>query len=177
MRLFAGKSRTIQRTQRRKAPQPRFSAGSCTGAKHARLCAMVTRRLFFAAAALAPSGALAQPAPQGSRLIAATLYDDYDAKGFARWLSERRSFIVHVHAEWCSACRLQEARLKALLVDPAIRRLPFIRVDFDSERDFRQRYRITAQSTLIAFRDGREIARSVGETNAGALRDFVIQVM
>ncbi|MGL4324080.1 MAG: thioredoxin family protein [Beijerinckiaceae bacterium] len=138
---------------------------------------MMNRRSFLAMAALAPAGAAAQPAPQGSRLVAATLYDDYNAKGFERWLSARRSFIVHVHADWCSACRMQEARLKTLLADPAIRRLPFIRVDFDHDQDFRRRYRITAQSTLLAFKDGREIARSVGETNTGALRDFVVQVI
>lgn len=137
---------------------------------------MINRRFLLLSGLLMPAVARAQPAPQGSRLIAATLYDDYDPKGFARWLSQRRSFIVHVHAEWCSACRIQETRLKTLLTDPAIRRLPFIRVDFDSEQDFRRRYRITAQSTLLAFKDGREIARSVGETNAGALRDFVMQV-
>ncbi|MGL5734368.1 MAG: thioredoxin family protein [Beijerinckiaceae bacterium] len=136
---------------------------------------MINRRFLAAALVALPCAARAQsPAPTGRRLIGATLYDDYSPQAFERLLAARRSFIVHVHAEWCSACRMQEARLKTLLVDPAIRALPFVRVDFDRDGDFRRRYRVTAQSTLLVFKNGREVARSTGETAAGALQDMVM---
>lgn len=139
------------------------------------------RRLFLAGllmtpVALAPSPTLAQPVP-GSRIVAATLYDPYEPTAFAKLLASGRPFIVHVHAEWCSACRMQEARLKAMLADPAVRALPFVRVDFDRDMDFRKRFRVGAQSTLIAFRGGKEVARRVGETETGKLREFVAVVL
>lgn len=132
----------------------------------------MNRRLFLACLAMVPLSALGQPVP-GSRIVAATLYDPYEPKAFAKLLASGRPFIVHVHAEWCSACAMQEARLKTFLIDPAVRALPFVRVDFDRDREFLRRFRVNAQSTLIAFRGGKEVARSVGETGAGTLRAFV----
>lgn len=133
---------------------------------------MNRRSLFALPVLLATAPLAAQPAP-GSRIIAATLYDDYTPPLFAKLLASGRPFIIHVHADWCSACRMQEARLKSFLVDPAIRALPFVRVDFDADRDFLKRFRVGAQSTLIAFRGGKEVARSVGVVEAGRLRELV----
>lgn len=171
MRLFAGKRTAFQRRRADQEPQGGFNLGSGPGGFCARLARM-NRRLFLACLIVAPSAGRGQPVP-GSRIVAATLYDRYEPEAFAKLLASGRPFIVHVHAEWCSACAMQEARLKTFLIDPAVRALPFVRVDFDRDREFLQQFRISAQSTLMAFRGGKEVARSVGETGVGGLKEII----
>ena len=42
-------------------------------------------------------------------------------------------------------------------------------VDFDTQKDAVRGFNARMQSTLIAFRGPREVARSVGETKAGPI--------
>jgi hypothetical protein len=44
------------------------------------------------------------------------------------------------------------------------------KVDFDSSKGLLRQWKVTQQSTLIAFKGRAERRRSTGETEAGALR-------
>lgn len=54
--------------------------------------------------------------------------------------------------------------------DPAFASVTVFKVDFDSSKDVLREWKVTQQSTLIAFKGGTEKMRSTGETDAGALR-------
>lgn len=46
-------------------------------------------------------------------------------------------------------------------------------VDFDSQKDILREFGVQQQSTLIAFKGGKEVGRSVGQTSAAAIENLL----
>jgi thioredoxin 1 len=76
---------------------------------------------------------------------------------------------VVFHADWCPTCRAQAPLLKDLLQTPALKSLTLFVADYDTETTLRQSFRVTQQSTIVVFKDGKEIARSTGDTQRDSL--------
>jgi thioredoxin 1 len=57
-----------------------------------------------------------------------------------------------------------------LSTDPEFATVKVFKVDFDSSKDLLRQWKVTQQSTLIAFKGRAERRRSNGETETGALR-------
>jgi thioredoxin 1 len=76
---------------------------------------------------------------------------------------------VVFHADWCPICRAQAPLLKDLLQTPALKSLTLFVADYDTEKTLRQSFGVTQQSTIVVFKDGKEIARSTGDTQRDAL--------
>jgi len=82
--------------------------------------------------------------------------------------------VVDFAASWCPTCKAQKPIVKALLNEPARKPLTLFVADFDKEEALKKRLGVTMQSTLIAFKAGKEVARSTGQTDKaelGALLD------
>jgi len=77
--------------------------------------------------------------------------------------------LVVVHADWCPTCRAQEPVLTSLLQKPDLAKLTALEVDFDGQRDVVHSFRATQQSTLIVFKGGAEVGRSVGDTSPAGI--------
>ena len=88
---------------------------------------------------------------------------------FAAAQAAGEPLIIHVTAPWCPTCHAQAPTLQSLIKDPAYDDLLILDVDFDSQKDVLRRFRVQTQSTLIAFRDGAEVDRSVGVTDPKAI--------
>ena len=54
--------------------------------------------------------------------------------------------------------------------DQAFSSVTVFKVDFDSSKELLREWKVTQQSTLIAFKGTKETRRSTGETDADALR-------
>ena len=72
---------------------------------------------------------------------------------------------VEVHAPWCPTCKQQAPHIARLLADPRFRNIAAFSVDFDSQKDALRRLNASKQSTLIVFKGGKELDRSVGDTD------------
>lgn len=127
------------------------------------------RALTFAIlAVIAAFGiAIAKPA-------AAQDWTSYAPAAFAEAQSAGKPVVVHVHAPWCPTCKAQLPTLDELRQDAALKNAVFLRVDFDSQKDFLRAHRVTSQSTVLVFRGGKEAARSVADTNRDRLRALVL---
>jgi thioredoxin 1 len=76
---------------------------------------------------------------------------------------------VVFHADWCPTCRAQAPLLKDLLQTPTLKSLTLFVADYDTEKALRQSFGVTQQSTIVVFKDGKEVARSTGDTQRDAL--------
>jgi thioredoxin 1 len=94
---------------------------------------------------------------------------DYSPAAFEAALNSGKPVLVWIHASWCPVCKAQEPTLAKIEADPQYKDLTVVRVDFDSQKEVVKRFGASVQSTLIAFRAGKEVGRSVGETEPGAL--------
>lgn len=73
------------------------------------------------------------------------------------------------HADWCPTCRAQAPLLKDLLQTPALKPVTLFVADFDTEKALKKSFGVTQQSTIVVFKDGKEVARSTGDTQRGSL--------
>ena len=84
-----------------------------------------------------------------------------------------KSILVEIHATWCPTCKAQAPILADLEKDAKFQNLLVLHVDFDSQKDAVRRFGARVQSTLITFKDGKETARSVGDTNRASIADLL----
>lgn len=91
--------------------------------------------------------------------------DAFDQAVFDRLLKEGKPVLVAVHADWCATCRAQEIFLKDLLKTQPYNNLQVLRVDFDRQKKVVRAFKVRMQSTLIVFKNGKEIDRSTADTD------------
>ena len=76
---------------------------------------------------------------------------------------------VVFHADWCPTCRAQAPLLKELTQTPELRSLTLFVANFDTEKALKKSLGVTQQSTVVVFKDGKESARSTGDTQQANL--------
>lgn len=96
----------------------------------------------------------------GSRAWAASIIPGFDAAA-----KEGTPILVHVTAPWCETCQAQKPIVSELLARRDFAAVKKFEIDFDSQKDILADLRVTTQSTMIVFVDGKEIDRQVGQTD------------
>jgi thioredoxin 1 len=76
---------------------------------------------------------------------------------------------VVFHADWCPTCRAQAPVLKDLSQTPELKSVTLFVADYDTEKALKKSLAITQQSTIVVFKDGKESARSTGDTQRDSL--------
>jgi thioredoxin 1 len=123
---------------------------------------MLSRRILLVGLALAAAAPALSPAIAQS----ATAAQKFTPAAFAAAQAAGKSVIIEVSAPWCPTCRTQKPILQSLLGKPEFKDVSLFEVDFDSQKAVLMELKVSAQSTLIAFKGKTEILRSVGETRA-----------
>ena len=97
------------------------------------------------------------------------LGDPFDQARFDKLLKEGKPVLVTIHADWCSTCLTQGKILGGLLKTPPYNQLQVLRVDFDKQKNAVHAFKAEWQSTLIVFKNGKEIDRSTADTDKDAI--------
>lgn len=119
----------------------------------------ILRKWFFFML-LAASGAVSAMSIAGQAYTQAE-FDSLQKSG--------RPTLVMVHADWCPTCRAQDPLLLDLLQTPAFKDITALSVDFDTQKAVLRYFHVSQQSTLIVFKGGKEVARSIGDTDKASL--------
>jgi thiol-disulfide isomerase/thioredoxin len=93
----------------------------------------------------------------------------FDAATFRELLASSRPVAVDFSASWCPTCRAQAPLLRSITGEPGFKDLTLLVADYDKETALRKTYKVSMQSTLIVFRNGKEVARSTGDTTRSGL--------
>lgn len=80
--------------------------------------------------------------------------------------------IVDVSAPWCPTCKAQKPIVDSLAKQAAYKDVTILTVDFDSEKTVLKQFKVNMQSTLIAFKGGKETARSVGDATPAGIENI-----
>lgn len=121
---------------------------------------ILTRRMIvplFAAAALLG------PAQAGEK-------QKFSQGSFDAAVKSGKAVFVEVHAPWCPTCKQQGPHISRILAEPKFKDVAVFSVDFDSQKDALRQLNASKQSTLIVFKGGREVDRSVGDTDGQTIR-------
>jgi thiol-disulfide isomerase/thioredoxin len=96
---------------------------------------------------------------------------DYNGKSLAESITAGKKTLVWFHATWCATCKAQELVLAKIPKDQ--NHTVIIKVDFDTATKLRRELKVPTQSTFLVYKDGKEIARSVGVTDPAELKKLV----
>ena len=96
----------------------------------------------------------------------------FDSKSFDEAIASGTT-LVDFWATWCGPCRMQAPILDAF--DSEMGTVVKVgKVDVDEQPEIAARYNIFSIPTLIAFKDGAEIARNVGVTDLDGLKRLTL---
>lgn len=122
-----------------------------------RVCRGLSRRACLALVGLLVAAA----APAAERV--------FEQAAFDAALAARHPVAIAFEADWCSTCSVQKPAIVELLGEPRFASMTLFLADFDADVAIRRRLRVVQQSTVVVFRDGREVARATGLTDKAAL--------
>lgn len=97
----------------------------------------------------------------------------YTQATFEQLTQQGKPVLVEVHADWCSTCKAQANITDALLREAPYRGITTLRVDYDKQKDVLKKLRVNKQSTLIVFRNGKEVGRSLGDTSEEGIENLL----
>lgn len=92
----------------------------------------------------------------------------YAQAEFDKLNAEGKGVVLAIHAPWCPTCKVQSPIQSELMSSPAFKDVTMMTIDFDSQKDVLKNFKVIMQSTIISFKGGKEVGRSVGDsTRAG----------
>ncbi len=80
--------------------------------------------------------------------------------------------LVDFFAEWCAPCRMLVPVLEELAEEKKDQ-MKFCKVDIDQAQDITTEFQVTSVPTLILFKDGKEVNRTIGLKDGDALRALI----
>ncbi|NKL79862.1 thioredoxin family protein [Rhizobium leguminosarum] len=81
--------------------------------------------------------------------------------------------LVHVTAPWCEVCQAQKPVVAKLVGNGDFADMKKFDVDFDSQKAVLQKLKVQTQSTMVLFKNGKEIDRSVGVSDPAEIEAFL----
>ncbi|MEO0918614.1 MAG: thioredoxin family protein [Pseudomonadota bacterium] len=101
-------------------------------------------------------------------------FTDYTTGLVDRELAAGKTVFIDFAADWCSTCRAQESKIKALKAEnPAYEaNVLFVRVDWDDHRngELANRLNIPRRSTLVVLKGDQELGRIVAGTRTEQIK-------
>lgn len=134
---------------------------------------MMHRRQFLASTALLAIAGSAAPALAGLP----TGFQDYNKERFEALLKGSKPVLVHVHADWCPVCVRQERSFNGLATSADFQKFAAVQVNFDMDKDFRDRFKVQNQSVILVIRDGKEVARLGGVSDQAKIAEFMAKAL
>jgi thioredoxin 1 len=99
--------------------------------------------------------------------------DDYSPAAIKKAESAGQSYVLSFHADWCPTCKAQAKVYEQLKADPALKNVTVYNVDYDGETELKKALKVRGQSTVIAYKGAKEVARSVADTSKDGLKQLL----
>ena len=97
----------------------------------------------------------------------------FSQKDFDALTAAGKPVVLDVSATWCSTCAAQKPIIDGLMKQPAYRDVTLMTIDFDTAKPTLKAFKLTMQSTLVAFKGAHEVGRSVGDTTPAGLEGLI----
>jgi thiol-disulfide isomerase/thioredoxin len=81
--------------------------------------------------------------------------------------------VLDISATWCPTCAEQKPIINGLMKQPAYKDVTLMTIDFDAAKPTLKEFKVTMQSTLVAFKGAHEVGRSVGDTTPAGLEALI----
>lgn len=96
----------------------------------------------------------------------------FTQQDFNKLAHDGKPVVVDVSATWCPTCMAQKSIINGLSKQPFYKDVAILSVDFDTDKAILKQFNVNMQSTLIAFKGGKETARSIGDTSTSGIESI-----
>jgi thiol-disulfide isomerase/thioredoxin len=127
---------------------------------------MIDRRSLLASTLALGAAAALSPALADNRW-------PFEMSAFEKAQAEGKPIFIEVYAPWCPTCRRQQPIIDGLLKKPEFAGIEAFTLDYDNQKDALKALRVTGQSTLIAFKGGKETGRAIAITDPKAIEKLM----
>lgn len=97
----------------------------------------------------------------------------YNQAEFDQLTAAGKPVVLAIHATWCPTCKAQAPIQSKLMGSPAYKDYTLFTIDFDADKPVLKKFKVTTQSTMIAFKGRTEVGRSVGDTNGESIEALI----
>jgi thioredoxin 1 len=97
----------------------------------------------------------------------------FSQQDFDKLTQEGKPVVLDISATWCPTCKAQKPIIDGLMNKPAFKDVTLMTLDFDTNKPTLKKYKVTMQSTLVAFKGDKEVGRSTGDTTASGLEGLI----
>lgn len=97
----------------------------------------------------------------------------YNQAQFDALNASGKPVLISVHADWCPTCRAQKPVIEELMKQAAYTNVTTLVINFDGDQALLKKFRVNKQSTLIAFKAGKEVDRSIGDTTPAGIENLI----
>ena len=92
---------------------------------------------------------------------------------FDKLAQEGKPVVLDISATWCPTCKAQKPIIDGLMKQPAYKDVTLMTIDFDAGKSTLKKFKVTMQSTLVAFKGNKEVGRSTGDTTPEGLEGLI----
>ena len=93
--------------------------------------------------------------------------------GFDALTASGKPVVLDISATWCPTCKAQRPIIGSLMQQPAYKDVTLMTLDFDTDKPILKKFKVSMQSTLVAFKGVQEVGRSVGDTSPEGLEGLI----
>lgn len=97
----------------------------------------------------------------------------YSEREFDQLTAEGKPVLLDISATWCPTCKQQKPIIESLMKQPAYTDVTTLTIDFDASKPTLKKFKVTSQSTLVAFKGAKETGRSVGDTTPDGIESLI----
>lgn len=97
----------------------------------------------------------------------------FSPQEFDHLTQQGKPVVLDISAPWCPTCKVQKPIIEGLMQQPAYKDVTLLTIDFDTSKAALKQFKVTMQSTLVAFKGGKEVGRSVGDAKPESIEGLI----
>ncbi len=101
----------------------------------------------------------------------------FSESAFNSALKSNEAFVVAFHSDSCGSCKVQKPNLEAALQEESLKATSGFMANFEATAEFRKKLDkpVRGPSTILVFKNGKEVGRILGETNKDKIRESILK--